>query len=134
MLALRGHAYRECDREIYHAPPEVVATSELTVRASPAQDIWAVAVMAFQCFLGRPALDSEAQVRRCAYEGAPYPWELPGPAQPAKWRDAAALRAVLEPCLARAAEERPSAAQLLARLAAVPARLTPPGGAMASSA
>ena len=102
------------------APPEVVCAdmSCATVRASPSHDIWGLAVTVFECICRQPALCSRAQVRAAAMGDQPYPWELPTDKQPPAWRQSR-LRALLQPCLARNAAERPTAQQLLADVAGV---------------
>ena len=117
------------DNGIYLAPPDVVAAAfELEIEppaayaqppgsAHPAQDVWALAVIAFESLTGRPALDNEGAACRCARGEQPYPWERPPGEQAQEWREAESLRAVLEPCLARDAAARPSADALRRELA-----------------
>lgn len=121
------------DNGIYHAPPEVV-TAEFdsafasgvedgatprAVPAQPDQDMWALATMAYESLIGMPALDSETVALRCAQGRQPYPWDRAESSQSRAWRNAVALRAALEPCLACDVAMRPSAARVLEAVEAI---------------
>jgi hypothetical protein len=67
--------------------------------------------MAFEAIVQRVTFTGMSGILECAFEQHKYPWELPAHQQPREWRQSK-LRALLEPCLARNAAARPSAASL----------------------
>ena len=89
------------------------ASQELEVH--PSHDIWALGLMAYEAIVQRPTLTMMADCFDCAFGRQKYPWELPSAEQPRAWRHSR-LRALLLPCLARDAAQRPSASRLLERL------------------
>ena len=68
-------------------------------------------MVAFEAITNVRALTTHEEVLNCASSAMQYPWERPAAEQPPEWRRSR-LRATLEPCLAREAAARPSAAAL----------------------
>ena len=97
-----------------YAPPDVVVAvyENRSIEMDPAQDVWALALMAYEAIVGGRTLQSITDVKLCA-AGQPYPWELPAAQQVPAWRSSR-LRSLVEPCLTREAAARPSAAALAA--------------------
>ena len=98
-----------------YAPPEVVraAHNNEHVRISPAQDMWALGVIAFEAVVGSVTFKLSADVADCAYGRARYPWERASAEQPAAWQQSR-LRRLLQPCMSREPRQRPVAEVLLA--------------------
>ena len=98
-----------------YAPPEVVCAAHASeqIRVSPAQDMWALGVIAFEAIVGRVTFTLSADVRDCAHGQAAYAWELPRAQQPRAWQSSR-LRRLLQPCLSREPRQRPVAEALLA--------------------
>jgi serine/threonine protein kinase len=65
-----------------YAPPELVLAYEDTAdfTVSPAQDVWALGVMAYEVITGGatfPRHTRASVVFQCAHGTRPYPWERP---------------------------------------------------------
>jgi serine/threonine protein kinase len=95
-----------------YAPPEVLIAleSRTTIKADPAHDVWALGVIAFEAF-SKVSLLSQLGVDRAmclklAQGQETYPWEQTQ--MQSDYRDSR-VRSVVEACLARDAERRPSA-------------------------
>ena len=106
-----------------YAPPEVVNAwySGDTITVQPSHDIWSLGVLAFECITQQQmplVFGNKDAIRACAAGERPYPWEEPEAQQPAAWVRAEA-RSVLQECLLRDADSRPSAAKLLRALARI---------------
>jgi serine/threonine protein kinase len=108
-----------------YAPPDVVlavrANQEIPV--SPAQDVWALGVMAFESIVRCKTLRTMGDIADCANGAQLYPWEAESAAQPPAWRQSR-LRPLLAPCLSRDPAQRPTAAQLLAAVGSIGHALT----------
>jgi eukaryotic-like serine/threonine-protein kinase len=100
-----------------YAPPDIVcaAKEDRHVEITPAQDVWALAVMCYEATVGAVTFTSVVDIGECAYGRAPYPWERPVQEQPTAWRRSR-VRALVLPCLARDPARRPTAPQLIAEL------------------
>lgn len=104
-----------------YAAPEIVnaAQASIIIPAQCAQDVWPLAVVAFEQLSGvtvAAAVGGALNIVKCARGEDCYPWELPEDQLPAAWVGCAA-RSVLEDCLQRPARARPTAAALAAQLA-----------------
>ena len=100
----------------YAAPEVVAAVSESRpLEVAPSHDVWAVGMLAYEAIVQRTTMAAMGDILDCAYGRRPYPWEAPADAQPPAWRQSR-LRALLAPCLARDAAQRPTAAALLASI------------------
>ena len=106
-----------------YAPPELIAAMDgaerITVR--PAHDIWSLGVIAFEalthqrvvtCFMG-----DRRSVSRHARGEERYPWEAAEHSR--EGYAASAAREIIEACLARDPEDRPSAEALGARMRSI---------------
>ena len=100
-----------------YAPPDVVnaARADRDIAMSPAQDLWALGVIAFEAVVGVTAMTSVNAIDECASGVAKYPWEQPPQAQPTAWRKSK-LRSLITPFLSRDPQARPSATALLEAL------------------
>jgi hypothetical protein len=79
-----------------YAPPDIVAAvrADRNILASPAQDMWALGVMALEAIVHRVTLTTMGDNTDCASGAQAYPWEGEPAAQPPAWRHARAARAV----------------------------------------
>ena len=101
-----------------YAAPEVVAACEepSDIVAAPAQDIWALGVMAFEAVNGRRAIDSTPELFQCAAGSKLYPWDTAKlDTAPPQWRKSR-LRPVIQACLARDPALRLTAAAVVSRV------------------
>ena len=98
-----------------YAPPELItaACDGTGVQASGAHDVWALGVIAYEAIVQGQALQTQQSILDCADGRAAYPWELPTEQQPVAWRKSK-LRSLVAPCLARSADARPHASDVLA--------------------
>ena len=117
--ARAGEVRRPRCTPAYAAPEVVLAVDDChAIAASPAVDMWAFGVIAFEAIARAPALSAISAILRCARGRAAYPWEAPPAQQPRAWRHSR-LRALLLPCLAREPAARPNAAAVLASVARI---------------
>ena len=98
-----------------YAAPEVIRAfdDKALVTVDPAQDVWALGVMVFEAFTRKPAVDPFGGVEGCvalARGDKQYPWEAE---EQAKAFGGSRARQLVESCLAREPEKRPSAAALV---------------------
>jgi serine/threonine protein kinase len=100
-----------------YAPPEAInayeAGTDITV--APSLDIWAVAVIAYECLTCCPAFGSFGAMEEaceCARGLQPYPWEQPTEELVEEWRKSR-LRALFSDALSRDPALRPTAQALL---------------------
>jgi serine/threonine protein kinase len=97
----------------YAAPEVVLAINQNTqLQASPAVDVWALAMMSYEATVGQLHFTSAQDIFNCAQGHSKYPWELPSLQQPTEWQRSR-IKGVLQPCLERDPALRPSVAQLL---------------------
>jgi serine/threonine protein kinase len=96
-----------------YAPPEMVHAVQDN-REKPAQDMWALGVMAI---VQRRTLNATQGIHMCAIGRSAYPWELPAPPQPPRGRQsrlrALPLLLLLLLLLCRDPAKQPSAAALV---------------------
>jgi hypothetical protein len=83
-------------------------------------------VMAFDAIVGRPTMMQSTlpEIRDRALGQEQYPWEKPSAELPEQWQRSR-LRPLVQPCLARDAERRPTAAALVQSLAQIGDLTTP---------
>jgi serine/threonine protein kinase len=96
-----------------YAPPEVVLAVNASedVAVHPSHDVYALGVMASEAIARQAAHVATSDIFACAASGRRYLWEEAAAEQPAPWRQSR-LRALVEPCLARDAAARLTAAAL----------------------
>ena len=119
-LALHSGSQQRPRCTLAYAPPDVVAAvhSNHRIEVSPALDMWAVGVMAYEAVVGHRALTALSAIKQCAAGTRPFPWELRAEEQESAWRKSR-LRGLLARCLSRDPVQRPSAAALAASLSDV---------------
>lgn len=100
----------------YAAPEVLIAHSAGgAVLVEPAQDIWALGCMVYECLTEAPAVDpyhGQAMALAMAQGEAPYPWEEGGEEENPMFARSRARTTVLA-CLSRDPTQRPSAEALL---------------------
>jgi serine/threonine protein kinase len=101
-----------------YAAPEVLQAfeaGEKTIHASPALDIWAIGVIAYELLTDTPVFDrytSREDVISQLVGRKPLPWEDPA-TKDASLRKLRMLKRSITKCLSREPKERPSAQALL---------------------
>ena len=103
------HIFPRCT--LAYAPPEVVAAYQAgaNITVAPAQDIWALGVMAFEALTGGRAVAATQELFLCAAGAKAYPWDSSMLADaPPRWRKSR-LRPTIEQCLAHDPAQRPEA-------------------------
>ena len=113
----RMHAGEETPPQctLGYAAPEVIIAydNKQRVAAAPAQDVWALGVMVFEAFTRKPAVDPFRGAEGCkqlARGEAKYPWEE---GEQDQEFGGSRARRLVESCLARDPEQRPTAAALV---------------------
>ena len=98
-----------------YAAPEVIKAfdDKSRIMSAAAQDVWALGVMVFEAFTRKPAVDPFGGVEGCvalARGEKQYPWEA---AEQAQAFGGSRARQLVESCLERDPEQRPTAAALV---------------------
>ena len=89
-----------------------------TVTAYPSQDVWAIGVLAFEMMSGKPLFppgSTPAQVKQILLGQLPFPHEE----DPDVWRKVGKLKELVQRMLSRDASQRPSAAEVSAKVDAM---------------
>ena len=103
----------------YAAPESVLSMQQkTTVTAHPSQDVWAIGVLAFEMMSGEPLFplgSTSEQVQQILLDKLPFPHED----NPNVWRKVGKLKELVQRMLSRDASQRPSAAEVSARVDAL---------------
>ena len=84
--------------------------------ASPAADIWALGLLAFELLINErvfPPDTAPETIRAALLGGAPLPWEAGAEGAKERWQKLRGLRRVVLSCLARDPDARPSTNSLM---------------------
>ena len=103
----------------YAAPESVLSMQQkATVTAHPSQDVWAIGVIAFEMMSGEPLFplgSTSEQVQQILLGKLPFPHED----NPNVWRKVGKLKELVHRMRSRDASQRPSAAEVTAKVDAM---------------